>query len=103
MACSSLELFIADNISVYPTIIMQTNTGQFLYNLASKNICALREDLCSPNAVKYVCIKVIIIKRQFPRRRNMKSNSRAPAFKMNGKERMVHQKKWAFSRVLKLP
>jgi len=42
--------------------------------------------------MKYQGIK-IIIKRQFLRRRNMESNSRAAAFEMNGKERTVGQKK----------
>ena len=44
----------------------------------------------------------MIIVRQFLRCCNMESNSRLPAFEMNGKDRAVHQKKWGFSRVLKL-
>jgi len=40
-----------------------------------------------------ICISCsAVIKRQFLRRRNMESNSRAPAFKMNGKkDRTLHQ------------
>ena len=39
-----------------------------------------------------VVMIIIIIKRSFLRHHNMKSYSRAPAFEMNGKEKMVHQK-----------